>query len=149
MKLALIGIALLAVAAPLFWMAGGLYWLEKSVFPPKLPGFMPSNSVWIDAPALPISWHHGWWFGCGVTSTGAANYCRLVRADGEEIYAAEYLPCSDDAPMGENHIHLISPPDSVNMWLFRENHEGVIGFLANGDLLLPLPVRARCDQLRA
>ena len=130
-------------------MAGGLYWGEKSVFPPKLPGFMPSNSVWIDAPAIPISWHHGWWFGCGVTSTGAANYCRLVRADGEEIYAAEYLPCSDDAPMGENHIHLISPPDSVNMWLFRENHEGVIGFLANGDLLLPLPVRAQCNQLRA
>jgi hypothetical protein len=128
MKLALICIALLAVAAPLFWMAGGLYWLDKSVFPPRLPGFMPSIPVWIDAPALLISSHHGWWFGCAVTSTGAGNYCRLVRVDGEEVYAAEYLPCNDDSPMGENHIHLISPPDSVNMWLSRENHEGVIGF---------------------
>jgi hypothetical protein len=110
---------------------------------------MPSNSVWIGVPVLPISWHHGWWFGCGGTSGGAANYCRLVRADGEEVYAAEYLPCGDDSPIGENHIHLISLPDSVNMWLFRENHEGVIGFLANGDLLLPLPMRAQCDQFKS
>ncbi len=29
---------------------------------------------------------------CGVTSTGAANYCRLARAHGEEVYAAEYFP---------------------------------------------------------
>jgi hypothetical protein len=47
----------------------------------------------------------------------------------------------------QNHIHLISPSDSVNMWLFRENHEGVIGFLANGDFLLPLRSIKKRDRI--
>ena len=139
----------MVIAAPLFWMVGGLYWLDKKVFPPRRPRFMPVNSVWIDAPPLPISWHHGWWFGCGLSSSGAANYCRLVRGDDEEVYGGEYLPCSSGTPIEDVSIRLIAPPDSVNMWLFGEKNDGVIGFLADGDLLLPLSVREKCSQVKA
>src|SRR5437870_6868742 len=51
---------------------------------------MPQNAVWIDAPALPMSWNRGWWFGCDLSPSGTTNYCRLVTANGEEVYAGEY-----------------------------------------------------------
>lgn len=142
-------IAVLIVVAPFFWMAGGVYWLDTKVFPPTRPIFMPANSVWIDAPALPISWHHGWWFGCGLSSSGAANYCRLVGADGQQVYGGEYLPCNSTSPISEESIRLVAPTDSSEMWLFGEGNDGVIGFLADGDVLLPLSVRGKCNQVKA
>lgn len=143
------GIVVLTVLAPFFWMAGGVYWLDKKVFPPTRPRFMPVNSVWIDAPALPISWHHGWWFGCGLSSSGAANYCRLVGADRQQVYGGEYLPCNSNSPIGEASVRLVAPPDSADMWLFVEENDGVIGFLADGDVLLPLSVRGKCNEVKA
>jgi hypothetical protein len=62
-------ITAIIIAAPLFWIEGGCGWLQTKVFPPTRPRFMPLNSVWIDAPPLPISWHRGWWFGCGLSSS--------------------------------------------------------------------------------
>jgi hypothetical protein len=59
-------------------LLGGIRWLDTKVFPPRRPKDMPRNDVWIDAPALPISWHHGWWFGYDTPSSGTAGYCRLV-----------------------------------------------------------------------
>ena len=110
------------IAAVVFWLAGGMHWLNKAI-PPRQPKFMPKNSVWIDAPALPISWHHGWWFGCDMVSSGSANYCRLIRGDGEQVYAGEYLPCSTDSAVAEANIHLVPPADSSGMWLFSEHDE--------------------------
>ena len=118
-------IAVIVVAGPLFWIAGGVQWLDAKVFPPTRPGFMPVNSVWIEAPHLPISWHHGWWFGCGLSFSGAANYCRLVEADGQQVYGGEYLPCSGSSPIGEASVRLVTPPDSADMWLFGEETDGV------------------------
>lgn len=142
-------IALVIIGGPLFWMAGGVHWLNAKVFPPTRPRFMPVNSVWIDAPHLAISWHHGWWFGCGLSSSGATNYCRLVAADGKQVYGGEYLPCSSSSPIGEASVRLVAPPDSADMWLFAEENDGVIGFLADRDLLLPLSVRGKCNQVKA
>jgi hypothetical protein len=142
-------VVVLIAVAPFFWMAGGVYWLDTKVFPPTRPRFMPFNSVWIDAPALPISWHHGWWFGCGLSSSGAANYCRLVGADGQQVYGSEYLPCKSDSPISEESVQLVAPKDSSGMWLFGEENEGVIGFLADGDVMLPLPVRGKCNQIKS
>lgn len=148
-KITLGFIAVIVIAGPLFWTAGGVQWLDTKVFPPTRPRFMPINSVWIEAPHLPIEWHHGSWFGCGVSSSGAANYCRLVAANGQEIYGGEYLPCSSSSPIVEPNIRLATPPDSVDMWLFGEENDGVIGFLADGDILLPLSVRGKCNQVKA
>jgi len=148
MNLVFLSIAALIVALPLFLVEGGCNWLATSVFPPRRPRFMPVNSVWIDAPSLPISWHHGWWFGCGLSSSGNANYCRLVEAEGPLVYASEYLPCSTRSPMDENNIHLVPPPDGESMWLFGEGSDGVVGFLANGDLLLPVPTIEKCGNVK-
>jgi hypothetical protein len=108
---------------------------------------MPTASIWIDAPALPISWHHGWWFGCAPSASGAADFCRLVKADGEQIYAGEYLRCSDGAGVAERDIRLVTPRDSSEMWLFGEGDDGVVGFLDNGDLLVPKSVMRDCTSL--
>jgi len=77
------------------------------------------------------------------------NYCRLVRADGQEIYAAEYLPCAGNSPISETSVRLVPPPPLLNMWLFSEGHDGVIGFLADGDLLLPIAVRNKCGSVKS
>jgi hypothetical protein len=109
---------------------------------------MPANSVWIDAPSLPLSWHHGWWFGCGVSLSGATNYCRLV-ADTRTIYGGEYLSCKTQAPVPEQALKLIAPPQGANMWLFRENVDGVAGYTKDGDILLPVGAIEQCDAVRA
>jgi hypothetical protein len=133
----------------IFWFAGGLYWLQTSVFPPRRPSFMPRNSVWIDAPPLPISWHHGWWFGCTGSAGASSNHCKLVKADGEEIYGGDYLPCAGGLPIPEEKLNLIPPPGNNDMWLFGEGNDGVVGFLKNGDILLPVGLAAECDKVKA
>lgn len=144
----LLSIAALVVGLPLFWVEGGCYWLQTKVFPPRRPRFMPVNSVWIEAPSLPISWHRGWWFGCGFSSSGTANYCRLVEAEGSLVYGSEYLPCSSRSPIDEKNIRLVAPPHGASMWLFGEGNDGVVGFLANGDLLLPASAIEKCGQVK-
>jgi hypothetical protein len=103
----LLAFAAVAVALTFFWLFGGVRWLETTVFPPTRPRSMPQNAIWIDAPALPISWHHGWWFGCVAPSSGTANQCRLVTSNGEEVYAGGYLLCSSKSPLLASEIHLV------------------------------------------
>jgi len=146
---ALVGLWALICFAFFFWLAGGVHWLDKDV-PPRRPSFMPANSVWIDAPSLPLSWHHGWSFGCGVSSSGTTNHCRLVLAGGTTVYEDDYLSCRTRAPVSENALKLIPPPHgSFNMWLFGEGSDGVAGFTQDSDILLPVGVIAKCDRVTA
>jgi len=143
-------VAAVLIALPLFWLAGGIRWLDTRVFPPRRPRHMPKNSVWIDAPALPISWHHGWWFGCDISSSGTTNYCRLVGADGKQINAGEYLPCGRGSPIPESSMLLVPPPPrSFGMWLAdnRLSSLSPIGYLSDGDILLPAAAIDRCREL--
>jgi hypothetical protein len=144
----LFALVALVVALPVFWFAGGIRWLDTAVFPPRRPKDMPQNAVWIDAPVLPISWHHGWWFGCDTSLSGTANYCRLVMANGSEVYAGEYLPCQDRSPLLPSDIDLVPP---VEMWIAdkRLKELAPIGALRKGDLLVPVAVLDRCDELKA
>jgi hypothetical protein len=146
----LLGVALLVVLLPLFWLAGGINWLDTKVFPPRRPKDMPQNSVWIDAPSLPISWHHGWWFGCDLAPSGVTNYCRLVMANGEGVYAGEYLPCETKVPQQVSTMDLAPPPDNVEMWIADKRLKTLapVGALKNGDLLLPVQVLDRCDKFK-
>lgn len=145
-----LGIAALVVALPVFWLAGGINWLDTKVFPPRRPKDMPQNAVWIDAPALPISWHHGWWFGCDLARSGTANDCRLVMPSGEEVYAGEYLPCENKIPLPVSTKELVPPPQNVEMWIADKRLKTLapIGALKNGDLLLPVEVLDRCDKFK-
>ena len=146
----LLGLAVIVVALPLFWLGGGVSWLDKTVFPPRRPKDMPQNAIWIDAPALPISWHHGWWFGCDASESGKADYCRLVMADGSKVYAGEYLPCGGSSPLPMSGMNLVPPPDHLEMWIAdkRLNTLAPIGFLKDGNILLPVAVLDRCDGMR-
>jgi|SRR4051812_37593251 hypothetical protein len=146
----LVGLVVAVMALPLFWMLGGIRWLDTQVFPPRRPKNMPQNAVWIDAPALPISWHHGWWFGCDTPSSSTANYCRLVMANGEEVYAGGYLPCDSRSPLPMSKIDLVPPPEKVGMWIVDKRLTRLvpIGALRDGDLLLPVVVLDRCDELK-
>ena len=123
---------------------------HASLSPPRRPRHMAKNSVWIDAPALPISWHHGWWFGCDISSSGTTNYCRLVGADGKQINAGEYLPCGRGSPIPESSMLLVPPPPrSFGMWLAdnRLSSLSPIGYLSDGDILLPAAAIDRCREL--
>lgn len=145
----LLGVPVFALAAMfMFWMFGGIRWLETKVFPPQRPHFMPLNSIWIDGLPLPISWHHGWWFGCSQSPSGTTNYCRLVVANGAEVYAGEYLPCSSRSPIQEASIRLV-PPDAQDLWLFRRGIDAPLGFLEGGDLLVPVAVWSECESIKA
>jgi hypothetical protein len=146
----LLGLAALVVALPLFWLTAGIRWLDTKVFPPRRPKDMPQNAVWIDAPALPISWHHGWWFGCDLARSGTANYCRLVMENGEEVYAGEYLPCGSRVPLPVSAKELVPPARNVEMWIADKRLKALapVGALQNGDLLLPVVVLDRCDKFK-
>jgi hypothetical protein len=146
----LLGVAALVVAFPLFWLAGGIRWLDTKVFPPRRPKDMPENAVWIDAPPLPISWHHGSWFGCDLAPSGTVNHCRLVMTSGEEVYAGEYLPCKSKVPLPVSTKELVPPPDNVEKWIADKRLKTLapVGALKNGDLLLPVDVLDRCDKFK-
>lgn len=146
----LFGFVALVVAFPIFWFGGGIGWLETKVFPPRRPTDMPANSIWINAPALPISWHHGWWFGCDVAQSGVANYCRLVMANGEEVYAGEYLPCGSKTPLPVSTRDLVAPSHSGAIWIADNRLKTLapVGVLRNGDLLLPVDVLDRCEKFK-
>jgi hypothetical protein len=146
----LLGVLVVLVVPPLFWMGGGFRWLDTKVFPPRRPKDMPQNSVWIDAPSLPISWHHGWWFGCDVAQSGTANYCRFVMANGEEVYAGEYLPCESKTPLPLSTKELVAPPHSGAIWIADQRLKALapVGAMRNGDLLLPVAVLDRCEKFK-
>jgi hypothetical protein len=72
-----------------------------------------------------------------------------VGADGQQVYGGEYLPCNSNSPISEESVRLVAPTDSFEMWLSGEGNDGVIGFLADGGVLLPLSVRGKCSQVKA
>ena len=144
----LLVVVVLVVTLPFFWFFGGIRWLEARVFPPQRPKNMPQNTIWIDAPELPISWHHGWWFGCSPTPSDMANRCRLVMPNGNEVYAGDYLPCSTRSPLSLSEIDPVPPPDG--MWIADKRLPELvpIGALRNGDIMVPVVVVDRCNELK-
>lgn len=72
----------------------------------------------------------------------------MVEAVGPLVYGSEYLSCSSRSPIDEINIHLVPPPRGVGMWLFGEGSNGVAGFLANGDVLLPVSAINKCGQVQ-
>jgi hypothetical protein len=73
----------------------------------------------------------------------------MVGSDDKLVYGGEYLPCGNHSPIAEGIIHLMPPPDGASMWLFGEKDDGVVGFLVDGDLLLPVSAQDKCGQVKA
>jgi hypothetical protein len=149
-------------AAIAFWFFGGLWWLQTSVFPPHKPSNMPLNSIWIDAPPLPISWHYGWWFGCDIDKVKEANHCTLFASrdplngwpKDSIVYSGSYLSCRTRNAVPAAELKLRAPKDSMKMWIQRpgssyEDRSAPAGFLRNGDVLIPDDSLSKCDEVLA
>lgn len=117
----------------------------------RRPSDMPRNSVWIDAPALPFSFYHGWWFGCWIDSDGRSNRCRLWGSGGlQTVYEGLYVSCDSKAPVQGNELQLSAPADSMGMWV-GNSEPGIFApaaFLANGKVLVPVEALHDCEKVR-
>jgi hypothetical protein len=116
--------------------------------PAPRPSQMPANSVWIYAPALPFSWHHGWWLGCWIDSDGRSNRCRLWAPSGI-VYEGRYISCESRSPVLGSELQLKAPQDSTEMWVGVKT-EAVVApavFLQNGKALIPIESAKGCEEL--
>jgi hypothetical protein len=116
----------------------------------RRPSDMPRNSVWIEAPALPFSFYHGWWFGCWIDSDGKSNRCKLSSA-GTTVYEGLYVSCDGKAPVQREELQLSAPPDSMGMWVGTSERSifAPAAFLKNGKVLVPIEDLSDCEKVRA
>jgi hypothetical protein len=136
-------IAFVAGIRALLWWGGQ---------PSARPKDMPANSIWVDAPALPFSWHHGWWFGCWIDSDGHSNRCRLWGAGLQKpiVFEGQYVSCETHSPVAAEELRLKAPPDSMQMWVGVATREisGPAAFLENDKHLVPVESPHGCEELR-
>jgi hypothetical protein len=69
--------------------------------------------------------------------------------DGKVVYGGEYLSCATHSPIAEEEIHLVPPRSSGEAWLFTERSKGVIGLLADGEIMLPVTDMDNCAKIKA
>jgi hypothetical protein len=117
----------------------------------RRPSDMPRNSVWIDAPALPFSFYHGWWFGCWIDSDNKSNRCRLWGSGGlQTVFEGLYVSCDSNAPVQRDELQLSAPADSMGMWVGNSERSifAPAAFLANGKILVPFEAISDCEKFR-
>jgi len=117
----------------------------------RRPSDMPRSSIWIDAPALPFSFYHGWWFGCWIDSDHKSDRCRLWGSGGlQTVYEGLYVSCDSKAPVERDELQLIAPADSMGMWVGNSERSifAPAAFLANGKVLVPAEALNGCQKVR-
>jgi hypothetical protein len=134
--------------------------LEVGIFSPKHPPSLPADTIWIDAPPLPLTFAHGWWFGC---EKRGANFDRCIlighndRASGGDggnrvVSDESYLSCKTQMPLETGAIRLRPPATSENMWIneYDSNKKWIdmapVAFLQNGDILRPASEIYQCSK---
>jgi hypothetical protein len=123
--------------------------LAMNAYRARRPADMPAaNTVWINAPAVPFGFYHGWWLGCWVDPDQQSNHCRLYgpSLSPPVVYEGRYVPCEGASPVPLAQLKIKPPFDSMNMWL-RPN--GVVVILQDGRLLVPAKRRGDCLKIRA
>ncbi len=144
---------------------GLYYWsapeMEVGQFKPRIPSELPLDAIWIDAPALPFTFAHGWWLGCEKVSP-EADRCVLIRhndrmsgGDASNDLESEerYISCRSGAAIETGDLRLAVPPDSMNMWILKKGPEtkwngaSPAVFLQSGDVLVPVGYLERCKGL--
>ena len=61
----------------------------------------------------------------------------------------EYLSCATRSPIAEENIHLVPPRNSGEVWLFTERKNGIVGLLADNEILLPVADMDKCAEVKA
>lgn len=124
----------------------------RPIWQARRPSDMPRNSIWIDAPALPFSFYHGWWFGCWIDPDQKSNRCRLWGSGGlHTVYEGIYVSCESKAPVQGDELQLSAPADSMGMWVGNSD-AGIFApaaFLTNGKVLVPVGALRDCEKFRA
>jgi hypothetical protein len=117
----------------------------------RRPSDMPRNSIWIDAPAVPFSFYHGWWFGCWIDSDGGSNRCRLWGSGGlQTVYEGLYVSCDSKGPVQRDELQLSAPANSGGMWVGTSERSifAPAAFLTNGKVLVPVEDLSDCEKFR-
>lgn len=110
-----IGISSVVLALVLFLLIGGC--IGRLAWQARRPGNMPTNSIWIDAPAVPFGFYRGWWFGCWIDSDGRSDKCKLWGSGGlGTVYEGNYISCDTKLPVPENELRL-RDPGRADMWV--------------------------------
>lgn len=134
--------------------------LEIDEFAPKRPSGLPPDTIWINAPPLPLTFAHGWWLGCERRDE-QVDRCILIRhndrmsggnGDNSLESDASYVSCRTSAPLEPQKLILIPPPTSFNMWLgYKDSREQWVSvpavFLQNHDILVPPSLLSKCSTL--
>jgi hypothetical protein len=129
------------VGVPILLMASCL---GCSAFQARQPKDMP-NAIWIDAPAVPFGFYHGWWEGCWVESDQQTNRCRLYARNLHPpvVFEGRYMPCDGKSPIQMTALKLRPPASSESMWIFP----GFVAFLDDGRILVPLENVSDCPKI--
>lgn len=132
------------VALPIVLMASCVGY---SAFQARRPKDMP-NGIWIDAPAVPFGFYHGWWLGCWVDADQQSNRCRLYGPSFHPptVYEGRYLACEGKSPVPVKEMIIRPPRESMDMWL---HPNGVAVVLQDGRLLVPAESYENCAKIRA
>jgi len=104
------------------------------------------NAIWIDAPAIPFAFYHGWWEGCWLDPDGQTDHCRLYAPglDPPVVYEGRFMPCDSGEPVPASELMLRPPHDSAHMWEFPR----FIVFLRDGRVLVPIENVSDCSKIR-
>jgi hypothetical protein len=131
------------VAAPIFLMVSCLTYLA---FEARRPRQMPLSSIWIDAPAVPFGFYHGWWEDCWMETDQQANHCQLYRPGLHPpvVYEGRYVSCDGKGPIPLNELKLRAPAQAEEMWIFQR----FVVFLNDGRLLVPVENIQDCAKIR-
>jgi hypothetical protein len=115
-----------------------------SAFQARRPKDMP-NAIWIDAPAVPFGFYHGWWESCWLESDQQTNHCRLYEPELRPpvVFEGRYMPCEGKSPIQMTELKLRPPARSESMWIFP----GFVAFLEDGRILVPLENVRDCPRI--
>jgi hypothetical protein len=111
----------------------------------RRPKDMP-NAIWIDAPAVPFGFYHGWWEGCWLEPDQRTNHCRLYGPGLHPpvVYEGRFMPCDSTEPIPPGELKLGPPRDSSDMWIFP----GFVVFLESDRILVPIQNTSDCSIIR-
>jgi len=116
-----------------------------TAFQARRPKDIP-NAIWINAPAVPFGYYHGWWEGCWMESDLRSNHCRLYGPglNPAIVYEGRFMPCDGNQPVPMADLKLKPPHDSSDMWVLP----GFVVFLENGRILVPIDKANECTNIR-
>lgn len=125
----------MGIAIGLIVIVGGsvilrVWWASH---PPKLPGNLRANSVWVEgSPAPFVFTPRGVWVSCWLDTQRNVDRCQFADYEGKLGYEGDYTTCDNQSPMPDERLRLQNKNQAV-----------VRVFLQDGTMLIPANL---CDR---